>query len=334
MDNVSLRIHLTMIRLTRFQDGVTYLAGCTDPDYEDSACPDKGDFGGMYCFPSSKIHVLTMPTLDQTWAGLVYCNGTSNEWVACQDSGSTISVPSSCWCPSTSRTVAFTDSPILNNIMSLPASQGSSVTWEDVSAYASAHSLTSTSSNPVASSSNSLTQILPPLSVSATLPSTVSPSGQSSLPSSTAAIPPSSTSAAVASTRGGLNTGEKVGIALGSAAAAVILLLLGLLAFRRMRQRQTEESPKPPMMDLTRPISGDAQPDPDMRSPAWSGHKSELAADESTSVSPAPLYQDFTSRPQSVEVESQAARPSPARLTHDGGYTMPGHKGTYYEMAG
>lgn len=28
-------------------DGVTYLAGCTDPEYEDSSCPDKGDFAGM-----------------------------------------------------------------------------------------------------------------------------------------------------------------------------------------------------------------------------------------------------------------------------------------------
>lgn len=33
------------------KDGVTYLAGCTDPDYEDAACPEKGDFSGMFPYP-------------------------------------------------------------------------------------------------------------------------------------------------------------------------------------------------------------------------------------------------------------------------------------------
>lgn len=26
--------------------GVTYLAGCSDPEYEDDSCPDKGSFEG------------------------------------------------------------------------------------------------------------------------------------------------------------------------------------------------------------------------------------------------------------------------------------------------
>lgn len=30
--------------------GVTYLAGCSDPDYEDGSCPDKGAFDGTF-FP-------------------------------------------------------------------------------------------------------------------------------------------------------------------------------------------------------------------------------------------------------------------------------------------
>jgi hypothetical protein len=28
-------------------DGTTYLAGCTDPEYSDSSCPDKPDLEGM-----------------------------------------------------------------------------------------------------------------------------------------------------------------------------------------------------------------------------------------------------------------------------------------------
>ncbi|KIV78568.1 hypothetical protein PV11_06212 [Exophiala sideris] len=255
--------------------------------------------------------------------------------MACEDSGSTVSSPSPCYCPSTSRTVAFTDGSILKNVMSLPASLGSSVSWEDVTAYASAHSLTSVSSSPTASSSHSLTQVLPPVSASATVSTSVAPSTQASLTTSTVSLPYPSTATAAAPTQG-LSTGKKVGIAMGSGAAALILLLLALLLFRRMRRRQeTKEEPrKPPMMDLTRPHSDIGQPDPDMRSPAWSGHKSELAADETTSVSPAPLYQAFSERPESVEVEGKPARLSPARHTHDGGYTLPGHNGTYYEMAG
>ena len=27
---------------------VTYLAGCSDPNYQDESCPDKGAFGGEY----------------------------------------------------------------------------------------------------------------------------------------------------------------------------------------------------------------------------------------------------------------------------------------------
>jgi len=86
-------------------------------------------------------------------------------------------------------------------------------------------------------------------------------------------------------------------------------------------------------MDLTRPRS-DAEIDPDMRSPAWSGHKSELAADETTHISPAPRYQEINNRNrhQSVEVEGSSTRPPPVQPTRDGGYTMPGRNGTYYEM--
>lgn len=28
--------------------GITYLSGCSDPEYKDESCPDKGAFDGMY----------------------------------------------------------------------------------------------------------------------------------------------------------------------------------------------------------------------------------------------------------------------------------------------
>ena len=87
------------------------------------------------------------------------------------------------------------------------------------------------------------------------------------------------------------------------------------------------------MVDPSMPQSGIVHAEPDIGSPTWSGHKSELPADESTGVSPAPVYRAYQ-RPQSAEVEGSPARISLTRHTHDGGYTVPGHNGTYYEMAG
>ncbi|EEY20115.1 conserved hypothetical protein [Verticillium alfalfae VaMs.102] len=78
------------------QFGVTYLAGCSDPTYDHRSCPDKGAFDGT------------------PWVGLTYCNGTSEQWVACEQSGrqDALTEADQCWCPQTDRTVAFTASSV------------------------------------------------------------------------------------------------------------------------------------------------------------------------------------------------------------------------------
>ncbi|TDZ71966.1 hypothetical protein CTRI78_v001475 [Colletotrichum trifolii] len=80
--------------------GITYLAGCSDPEYAHESCPDKGPWSG------------------QPWSGLVYCNGTSNEWVGCEQAArpTTLTSADACWCPQTSRTVAFADASVLENV--------------------------------------------------------------------------------------------------------------------------------------------------------------------------------------------------------------------------
>lgn len=272
---------------------------------------------------------------DQTWAGLVYCNGTSDQWVACEDSGSTVTTPSPCACPSAmeSRTVAFTDASVLNNIMALPASLEMSVTWKDVAAYASEHALTS-----ITSSSAGSTNLLPPASASASntgqSSSAISSSTATSTNSSGVVLFPTNTPKV---TKTGLDKGAKIGIAFGSAAGAIFLLFLlrwVVVRSKKRRQEKKEGEPStPPVTDSERPQSG-SPTDLDMRSPAWSGHKSELAADEMTTstTSPAPLY---WTRPQSAEVQGSPAPSSfTAKPTGDGGFTVPGRKGTYYEMDG
>ncbi|EXJ71241.1 uncharacterized protein A1O5_05047 [Cladophialophora psammophila CBS 110553] len=306
------------------QFGVTYLAGCTDSSYDDPACPRKGDFQ------------------EQPWAGLVYCNGTSNEWVACKDEGSTVTTPLPCWCPDVdSRTVAFTDASVLTNIMSLPATLGGRVTWKDADAYSSEHSLTSiltssdtdtTTSTPTSSSVTDTTILLSPASTVSAASSTLrSPSASFQTFSA-----PEATAGAIAN-HSGLSTGQKIGVAFGAAGGAAAMVLFAWLlctCFRRRAGGRQEQNEPASMREPTLPQAERRPTNPEMRSPAWSGHKSELPADENvTSASPVPRYQDFA-RPQSAEVEGSPVRMSPTRPTQDGGLRVPGRKGTYYEMAG
>ncbi|OAG35878.1 hypothetical protein AYO21_09961 [Fonsecaea monophora] len=307
------------------QFGVTYLAGCTDSSYDDPVCPRKGDFEA------------------QPWAGLVYCNGTSNEWVACEDEGSTVTTPLPCWCPEVeSRTVAFTASSVLKNIMSLPATVGRSVSWKDADAYSSEHSLTLTlvpSDNEITTSisvTDSVTGTTDPLSPSSTA-SAASSTQHPSSGSFQTFTAPAATSTVTLPIASGLSTGQKIGVAFGAVCGAAIVLAFAWLlctAYRRSAKRRLDNTEPAPMREPTLPQVDRRPSDPEMRSPAWSGHKSELPADESvTSTSPAPLYQD-SQRPQSAEVEGSPVRMSPTRPTQDGGLRVPGRKGTYYEMAG
>ena len=51
-------------------DGVTYLAGCTDPDYQDSSCPGKGNYTGMLK-TASALHRLTTVRSDMGRLGVL-----------------------------------------------------------------------------------------------------------------------------------------------------------------------------------------------------------------------------------------------------------------------
>jgi hypothetical protein len=176
-----------------------------------------------------------------------------------------------------------------------------------------------------------------------------SPAPTSQGPSATA--PPFSTFAAPAATSSppatssGLSTGAKAGIALGAVIGTAVVALLAWLIYTCMRRRSQKNEAKaeepPPMREPTLPQVERRPTDPDLRSPAWSGHKSELPADESvTSMSTsAPVYHEYgyQQRPDSMtrsEVEGSPARTSPLRPTHDGGLRVPGQNGTFYEMAG
>ncbi|KAL8383450.1 hypothetical protein RB595_010581 [Gaeumannomyces hyphopodioides] len=91
----------------------TYLAGCTDPRYDDNKCPAKPNLA------------------NEPWTGLSYCNGTSEEWFACRKGGSsTLRSGDPCFCPDEPRTIAFRDKSVLERIASLPRTTGSRISFE------------------------------------------------------------------------------------------------------------------------------------------------------------------------------------------------------------
>ena len=110
---------------------------------------------------------------------------------------------------------------------------------------------------------------------------------------------------------------------------------------RRSQKNLAEAEEPPPMREPTLPHVERDPTEREMRSPAWSGHKSELPADESVtsmSASTAPGYHEYAhQRPDSMtrsEVEGNMIRLTPTRPAQDGGLMEPGQKGTFYELAG
>jgi hypothetical protein len=116
-----------------------------------------------------------------------------------------------------------------------------------------------------------------------------------------------------------LSTGTKVGIAAGAVAGALAIIALLFFLLRHLRKRR--HPPAPPIEDQIRPKSygsyaamsegmnpPSAYSDP--RSPAWSGHKSELPADEN--VKPSPTFPPAMSMAPSslAEVEGTTPRQS------------------------
>ncbi|KAJ0161380.1 hypothetical protein CTA2_6323 [Colletotrichum tanaceti] len=195
--------------------GITYLAGCSDPEYRHPSCPDKGVFS------------------DQPWAGLVYCNGTSEEWAACEQAArpTTLTSADACWCPQTSRTVAFTDSSILGNVVQLPTAAGGSVIWQP------GHVPVPT--QPAAITPTQETDHGPPTDSLQTTSMTTLSTATSAPPPPPPPQPSETGTSSEGGPRAGLTAGTTIGIVLGAAGGSVFLIgVLIYLYFARRRYRE------------------------------------------------------------------------------------------------
>ena len=256
----------------------TYIAGCTDPTYEHQSCPNKDNYN------------------DYQWVGLVFCGNDQNYWVGCENDKSTfpsVSEESSdCTCD---LNIEGHDAPLFQASKDmvalgyLPTSKGEKIKWEDGWGPVYSSAASSLIGSAATSSSATSVKTIPPPTTRASSTITYSQSGSTNAASSeTFAItdsPAKPTTSRTTTTSGNenLSTGQKTGIGVSVAAVSILGLSFALFAIRRWHNKRKENSRKELSI-----VGGDFKPppegeptildvgEPELRSPAWSGHKSEL----------------------------------------------------------
>lgn len=160
-----------------------------------------------------------------------YCNGTSNEWVLCNQSShpATLQRGSPCWCPvdPADRTMTLSEATAIVATASLPSATGLTIAWA-VGFYPTTPVAVSSLPVPTLSSQSGT------VSATAIGSSTSPPAAETSPPDDEATSPqqPHFPTA--------FSTGAKVGTVIG--AAVVGLLLLGLVGFFVLRCRRAKQA--------------------------------------------------------------------------------------------
>ncbi|KAK3318003.1 hypothetical protein B0H66DRAFT_639463 [Apodospora peruviana] len=211
--------------------GATYLAGCTDFDYEAPACPDKGHW------------------TEWQWVGLVYIPR-RNVWSACPQSlkPSTITLPDPCPIPTTSPVAAFTETDRIINVGHMPFNQGGTMDWSPgfTPTYTD-------DSVPTVTPQSSVTIATTTAGSSSSADSTSSTSGSASTSSVQSA---SATPIGGVTSDSGMSAGVLAGIIIGSVVGG--LLILGalsalLIIYRRNRINNNTTPPEPVIGPLSDP---------------------------------------------------------------------------------
>jgi hypothetical protein len=298
------------------------------------------------------------------WVGATYCNGTSNEWVGCENNRGpeTVTTTNPCWCPETSRTVLFSDASVLANVVSLPTATGESLDWqggflptntEPISTGSSSGgSGSSGSSDATSTVETTITQATTSNGTPTTATSVISTAINTNENNS------AGSSSSDSSSSSSLSTGAKVGIGIGAGLGFLLLLALLIWFFLRRRKSRmqrgttTEKSTgfesdlqTPPTQGVARfsngqpPLQGAAAAnaasgagptgrwyDNHASAPAALGHKPELDAVGTAMVTPTtPSPRTDKFGNPLPEVEGSPAVGAGGRPLGNGGWEMPGH---------
>ncbi|KAI5861218.1 hypothetical protein GGS23DRAFT_577602 [Durotheca rogersii] len=285
---------------------ITYVAGCTDSTFRSPQCPHKGQFA------------------NQPWVGLQRCDPLTDTWGGCEEDGKGDwpgrGPPAACKCDG--DTQLFVDKPKLDYIASLPTSQGGFISWGDLGRPTIAPTnIASTASDstltgPSTTSAPPFTTTISSVDLNATAGAT--PAQLSAVPSSdaTATQAPALPIAAQA----GIGAGAGVG-ALLIGGVAVMLLLRKRKAARADCARAETPSDLPEGTYIE-PKLYDGNNGPG--SPAFSGFKSELPADEPLqhgSAQPTPLSSSFPPSPSHAQAPiPPQSMPASPQETHSRQY--------------
>ncbi|KAI0016914.1 hypothetical protein F4780DRAFT_757666 [Xylariomycetidae sp. FL0641] len=206
---------------------LTYLAGCTDSDYEAATCPQK--------------------EFDQPWIALTLCDDSGGEWAPCSQEGdpTTLQPGAFCSCTDASKTTVYvSDATTLSNIASLPESSGQSISF--FAGYTPSGSPTATATpegSSTKASDTTATDTGSGTTHTDTPASSKTGTGSSNSGTSSSGSDPSSTNTSDTSGgSSGLNQGAKIGIGVG-VAVGVLLMVIALVAFILLRRRRRQHVP-------------------------------------------------------------------------------------------
>lgn len=233
----------------------------------------------------------------------MYCDGTSNEWVACSQSAksTTLIKPDACWClPEAERTaVAFKDSSVLENIASLPTATGLSILWQ--TGHVPAVTVLTAGSSPGSPPAPTASQTLTPAAPSGSTPLAPGPTAQGIDDAQ--------------SESSGMSTGAKAGLGVGLALVAAVILVLAFLFLRRRRRANATTAEPEEYAAVQQDADGDK---PKGAGPA------ELSAPHTPATPAMSELEPKPARPWSMrsELESRSATVSPLSGQNTGTWTI------------
>ncbi|KAI1265401.1 hypothetical protein F5Y18DRAFT_51465 [Xylariaceae sp. FL1019] len=197
---------------------LTYMAGCTDPDYEDSSCPDKKGID------------------DNSWIALTLCDDT-DVWAACSQPGnpSTLQPGATCTCTVVaSATVAFSDASSLDNLASLPQNTG------DTISFFAGHTPTTPPGGPTGGGTSASGDTTGTTGSTAG-PTTFTTTGADGATVTVTQQGPTQTVGGDTGSGSGLGQGAAIGIGVGVGVGAILILLaLGAILWRRRKRRREQ----------------------------------------------------------------------------------------------
>lgn len=168
--------------------------------------------------------------------GLSYCNGTSNEWVTCDqaDHPRALTSPDPCSCPTATaeRSVHLSQSSIIPAVGILPINLGASISFY-LGHYPTPHTSTATSMGTATYTSS----ILFSTSIFTPTPTLIAPSQ-----SQTDQFNPATSIITAPVSEQGFNKSAKIGAAVGAAAIGLLVLIaLGDFLLRRHRKKRARQ---------------------------------------------------------------------------------------------